>query len=84
MSRFATILAAVPSVILTVVVIVMVLGSMDTTTAAMDLGSEGNSTRDDIFTQTWNAMSMTPVIPLILIASVVLGAIGLLQLGGYF
>jgi len=84
MSRFGMILASVPTVILTVLVIVMVIGSLDTTMGDMDFGAEGNNTRDDIFTNTWNAMSMTPIIPLILIASIVLGAIGLLRLGGVF
>jgi len=84
MSRFGMILASVPTVILTVLVIVMVIGSLDTTMGDMDFGAEGNSTRDNIFTNTWNAMSMTPIIPLILIASIVLGAIGLLRLGGVF
>lgn len=82
--RFAALLAAVPSFILTLIVIVMVVGSLDTTTNSMDLGADGNATRDSVFTNTWNALGMTPVIPLILIASVVLGAVGMLRLGGYF
>lgn len=82
MSRFGIILASVPSVILTVIVIVMVLGSLDTTTDDLDLGADGNDTRDDIFSNTWNAMAMTPIIPLILVSSIVLGAIGMLRLGG--
>lgn len=84
LSRFGIILASVPSVILTVIVIVMVVGSLDTTTDDMDLGADGNDTRDDIFTNTWNAMAMTPIVPLILVSSIVLGAIGLLRLGGVF
>jgi len=61
----------------------MVVGSLDATMGAMDFRAEGNDTRDDIFTNTWNALAMTSIIPLILIASIVLGSIGLLRLGGF-
>lgn len=84
MSRFALVLSSIPTVILTVLVIIMVVGSLETTMGAMDFGAEGNDTRDDLFTNTWNALAMTPIIPLILIASIVLGSIGLLRLGGYY
>ena len=83
MSHFALVLSSIPTVILTVLLIIMVVGSLDTTMGAMDFGAEGNDTRDDIFTNTWNALSITPIIPLILIASIVLGSIGLLRLGGF-
>lgn len=81
-SGFLAVLAAVPAVVLTILVIVMVLGSLDTTMGNMDLGAEGNDTRTEIFTNVWNGMSMTPIVIIILFASVVLGAIGLLGLRG--
>ena len=81
-SGFLAILAAVPAVVLTILIIVMVLGSLDSTMGTMDLGVKGNSTRTQIFTNVWNGMSMTPIVIIILFASVVLGAIGLLGIRG--
>jgi len=52
MSHFALVLSSVPTVILTVLVIIMVVGSLDATMGAMDFGSEGNDTRNDLFTNT--------------------------------
>ena len=83
MTNFTFILSSILMVILTVLLIIIVAGSLDTTMGAMDFGAEGNDTRDDLFTNTWKALTMTPIIPLILIASIVLGSIGLLRLGGY-
>jgi hypothetical protein len=79
---FLAILGAVPVVILTILIIVQVVGSLDTTMSAMDFGTDGNSTRDTVFTNTWNGMAMVPIVVIILFASVVLGAIGLLGIRG--
>ena len=83
MTHFALVLSSISTVILTVLVIIIIVGSLDTTMGAMDFGAEGNDTRDDLFTNMWNALAMTPIIPLILIASIVMGSIGLLRLGGF-
>lgn len=81
-SGFLAVLAAVPVVILTILIIVQVVGSLDTTMGGMDFGAEGNATREDVFTNTWNGLQMVPIVIIILFASVVLGAIGLLGLRG--
>ena len=77
---FLSVLAAVPVVILTILIIVQVVGSLDSTMGAMDFGTEGNSTRDTLFSNTWNGLNMVPIVIIILFASVILGAIGLLGL----
>ena len=76
--NFISLLTAVPVVILTILILVQVTGSLDTTMSAMDMGAEGNATRDTVFTNTWNGFRMVPIVVIILFASVVLGAIGLL------
>lgn len=77
---FLSVLAAVPVVILTILIIVQVVGSLNSTMGAMDFGAQGNATRDTLFTNTWNGLNMVPIVIIILFASVILGAIGLLGL----
>jgi hypothetical protein len=80
-SGFLGVLAAVPVVILTILIIVQVVGSLDSTMGSMDFGADGNATRDAVFSNTWNGLNMVPIVVIILFASVILGAIGLLGLG---
>jgi len=81
-SGFLSILGAVPVVILTILIIVQVVGSLDTTMSDMDFGTNGNATRTTVFTNPWNGLAMVPIVIIILFASVVLGAIGLLGIRG--
>jgi len=84
-SGFLSVLGAVPVVILTILIIVQVVGSLDNTFNGMFNATTqplANSTAEIIFSNTWNGLAMVPIVIIILFASVVLGAIGLLGIRG--
>jgi hypothetical protein len=82
---FLAILGAVPVVILTILIIVQVVGSIDNVFVDMfnsTTQSEANTTAEAVFSNSWNGIAMIPIVVIILFASVVLGAIGLLGIRG--
>jgi len=84
-SGFLSILGAVPVVILTILIIVQVVGSLDQTfegTYNATLFPQQNATMEAVFNNSFNGLAMVPIVIIILFASVVLGAIGLLGIRG--
>lgn len=53
----------------------MVVGQMDTTTDAMDLGATGNETRDALFTNIYVGFDLSNILPLVVAASVIIAAV---------
>lgn len=43
----------------------MVIGSLDTTTDAMDLGATGNTTRDTLFSNIYTGFDLTVILPIV-------------------
>ena len=53
----------------------MIIGTLDTTTDAMDLGSTGNTTRDTLFTNIYTGFDLTVILPIVAAASLIIAAV---------
>jgi len=71
-------LALVITLIMLAVVLVvgiMVVGKLDTVTAAMDLGATGNTTRDTLFSNIYTALDLSVIVPIVAGAGLIIGVV---------
>lgn len=53
----------------------MIIGKLDTSTDAMDLGSTGNTTRDTLFENIYVGFDLTVILPIVAAASLIIAAV---------
>jgi len=57
------------------IVAIMVIFNLQQSTSAMDLGTEGNATRDALFVNINTALSLTSIVPIIAVAGLIIGTV---------
>ena len=53
----------------------IVVGNLNTTVSAMDLGSQGNSTRTSLFNNIYSAFNLAVIIPIVAAAGAIIGIV---------
>jgi len=53
----------------------MIIGNLDTTTDAMNLGTTGNTTRDSLFSNIYTGFDLTVILPIVVAASLIIAAV---------
>jgi hypothetical protein len=53
----------------------MIIGKLDTTTDAMNLGTTGNSTRDTLFSNIYTGFDLTVILPIVAAATLIIAAV---------
>lgn len=53
----------------------MIIGNLDTTTDAMNLGTTGNTTRDTLFSNIYSGFDLTVILPIIAAAALIIAAV---------